>query len=155
MKIKRSAIALAALTALLLVPAISRADSSDPMSTVRRVAIAFNQGNLKAFAALCTSPATVLDDFPPHTWNGPTACTDWANALSALFKKNDVTNETVVFGTPWRVAVTGNLAYVVVPATLTYNQNKKPVKESGSVFTVVLKKTANGWLMSSWAWAQH
>jgi hypothetical protein len=31
----------------------------------------------------------------------------------------------------------------------------KPVKESGSVFTVVLAKTAKGWLMSAWSWAQH
>lgn len=123
------------------------------MSTIRRVAMAFNQGNLKAFAALCDSPASVLDDIPPHRWTGATACADWASALLADNKKNDITNATVIFGTPWHVEVTGNVAYVVVPATLTFNQKGKPVREAGSVFTVVLRKSASGWLMSSWAWA--
>jgi ketosteroid isomerase-like protein len=146
-------VALAAATLLVSFPYSASADSNGPMSTIRRVGIAFNQGNMKGFVALCDSPATVLDDFPPHTWTGTTACADWASALEAGFKKNDVTSPTVVFGTPWHVAITGNVAYVVVPATLTFNQKGKPVKQSGSVFTVVLKKHANGWLMSSWAWA--
>lgn len=146
-------VALAAAALLVSVPFAASADSNGPMSTIHRVAMAFNRGDLKSFAALCTSPATVLDDFPPHTWNGPTACTDWASALEGGFKKNDITNPTVVFGTPWHVDVTGNVAYVVVPATLSFNQKGKPVKQSGSVFTVVLKKTVNGWMMSSWAWA--
>lgn len=154
MKITFGVVAITVATLLFAAPA-AKADSNGPMSTIRRVAMDFNQGNLKGFAALCTSPASVLDDFPPHTWNGPGACTDWANALSVSFKKNDITNATVVFGTPWHVDVTGNVAYVVVPATLTYNQNKKPVKETGSVFTVVLTKTPKGWLISSWAWARH
>src|SRR5271166_5646344 len=139
-------VALAAAAVLFSAPFAASADSNGPMSTIHRVSMAFNRGDLKGFAALCTSPATVLDDFPPHTWSGPTACTDWANALSAGFKKNDVTNATVIFGTPWHVDVTGNVAYVVVPATLTYNQKGKPVKETGSIFTIVLRKTATGWL---------
>jgi ketosteroid isomerase-like protein len=148
--------ALLVAVAFLSAPLIGVAsDSSDAVATVRSAIIAFNHGDLKGFAALCASPASIIDDFPPHNWSGANACNDWAIALAASNKSNDITNETVVLGTPWHAAVTGNRAYVVVPATLHYNMKGKPVKESGSVFTVVLTRTDKGWLMSAWSWAQH
>lgn len=130
-------------------------DSSDALATVTKAIAAFNHGDLKGFAALCTSPATVIDDFPPHSWSGTNACNDWAAALLAANKASDISNATVVLGTPWHDSISGDRAYVVVPASLRYNMKGKPVKESGSVFTVVLAKTAKGWLMSAWSWAQH
>lgn len=148
--------ALVVAVAFLSTPLISVAsDSSDAVATVRNAIVAFNHGDLKGFAALCGSPASIIDDFPPHTWSGANACNDWAIALAAANKSSDISNETVVLGTPWHTTVTGNRAYVVIPATLHYNMKGKPVKESGSVFTVVLTRTDKGWLMSAWSWAQH
>jgi len=157
MKIQQFAvITIAVATALLSSPEICRAsDSSAAIAVVHAAGAAFNRGDLKAFAALCDSPAYVIDDFAPHQWDGPDACTNWANALTANMKQNGIANGVVVFGEPWHAAVTGNIAYVVVPATLTYTQKGKPVKEAGSVWTLVLRKTANGWRITSWAWAQH
>lgn len=150
----KSLFAAAALAvAIASIPAIAPAAGSTPMATVNQAIRAFNAGDYKAWAAACASPAQITDDFPPHIWNGPTACSDWVTAFEALVKKDKISSMTVAFGTPWHVAVTGNVAYVVLPATLHYNQNGKPVKETGSVMTIVLKKTSNGWLMSAWTWA--
>jgi ketosteroid isomerase-like protein len=157
MKLHRfAAVALAGATAFLSLSLVCRAsDSSDAMATVKAVAAAFNRGDLKGFAALCDSPAYVIDDFPPHQWDGPDACANWADALSAEMKRDQIAGAKVAFGTPWQVAVNGGVAYVVVPATLSYRQKGKPVKDSASVFTVVLRKTVSGWRITSWSWAQH
>jgi hypothetical protein len=58
-------------------------------------------------------------------------------------------------GKPWQVQVHGDRAYVVVPATYTYKQRGKAETESGSIFTLALKKVAAGWRITAWAWAAH
>ncbi len=125
------------------------------MATVHQFIDGFNKGDAKSALAACASPASIIDDVPPHEWQGPTACVDWSNAYDADAKKNGITDGIVTLGTPWHVAVTGARAYVVVPVTYTYKQHGKPVTESGSVLTVALKKIAAGWRITGWAWAQH
>ena len=51
--------------------------------------------------------------------------------------------------------VTGDRAYVVVPATYTYKQKGKPVTESDAVWIFAMQKLASGWRIAGWAWAQH
>jgi hypothetical protein len=110
---------------------------------------------MKAWTATCGSPVSIIDDFPPYEWYGATACSDWWSALTAFNKRNGVTSSTVAPNSPWHAVVTGNRAYVVLPVTLHYNLMGKPVKETGSILTVMLKKTANGWLMAAWSYSQH
>jgi hypothetical protein len=114
-----------------------------------------NKGNIKGALAACASPASIIDEFPPHEWQGPTACSDWLNAFNADSKKRDITDEVVTLGTPRHVDITGDRAYVVVPATYSYKQNGRPVSEVGSIWTVALRKFSNGWRMTGWAWAKH
>ena len=83
------------------------------------------------------------------------ACANWAAAYDANAKANGITDGWVKLGTPMHVDVDGDSAYVVVPATYTYKQHGKPVAETGSVFTVALKKTAAGWRITAWAWGEH
>ena len=125
------------------------------MATVHQFIDGINREDMKAAAAACASPASIVDDFPPHAWQGPTACADWATAFEADNKKSAITGVTVTLGKPWHVDVTGDRAYVVVPANDKYKQNGKPATESGSIFTVALKKFAAGWRITGWAWAQH
>jgi len=125
------------------------------MATVHQFVDGFNKGDAKTLLAACAPRASIIDDFPPHEWQGPTACADWSNAYDAAAKKDGITAGIVTMGTPWHVDVTGDRAYVVVPVTYTYKQNGKPVTESGSVFTVALKKIAAGWRLTGWAWSQH
>ena len=45
-------------------------------------------------------------------------------------------------------------AYVVVPATMTFTVQGKKVTQTGAVFTVALRKLAEGGASHAWAWAK-
>lgn len=157
MKIHRASV-VAALCALafLAIPGVGSASpSADAMATVKKAVSAFNAGDMKTWVATCDSSVSIIDDFAPYAWYGATACADWWSALAAFDKQNKITSVTVVAGAPWRAVATGDRAYVVVPVTVHYNMNGKPAKDSGSVLTAALKKTANGWLMEAWSYSQH
>lgn len=130
-------------------------EQSAVMATVHQFVDSFNKGDETAGEAVCASPASIIDEFPPHQWNGPTACADWAHAYDANAKANGITDGFVTMGTPWHVDVTGDRAYVVVPVKYAYKQHGKPVIESSSVFTVVLKNLAAGWRITGWTWSRH
>jgi ketosteroid isomerase-like protein len=150
---------LALATALAIAPvtaaSAATSDQTDVMATVRQYLDYFNKGDAEKAAALCASQPVIIDDFPPHVWQGATACSDWWNALVAFDKNGGITDEHVALGKRWHVVVTGDHAYVVVPATYTYKEKGKPVTESGAVWTLGLQKFAGGWRVSGWAWAQH
>ncbi len=131
------------------------ADTAAVMAPIMQFANGFNTGDLKSSVAMCTSPAFVIDDFAPNVWSGATACADWATAVVTSLKKLGITNGYVALRTPWHVVITGDRAYAVVPTTFTYKQHGKSVTESGSILTVALQKTAAGWRIAAWSWAQH
>jgi len=135
-------------------PALA-SEQTDVMATVNQFINGLNTGNLNAATAACASPASIVDDFPPHAWQGPTACGDWAKAFTASAKAAHFTDNRVTLGKPWHVDVTGDRGYVVVPATYTHKENGKTVVESGSIFTVALQKLTAGWRITGWAWAEH
>ena len=126
--------------------------SSDAMATVKAMVDNFNKGDTAATVATCAPQTAIIDDFPPHTWQ---SCSAWDAALSAFNTAHGMTDGIETLGTPWHVDVAGNVAYVVVPTTYAYKVRGKPVTESGSVWTLVLRKTAAGWRITSWAWAAH
>ena len=144
-----------ALAFLLVAGSAAASAAAGPMAVVQQFVDAFNKGDLKAAAAMCASPASVIDDFPPHAWQGATACADWARAWVADAKKNGDTGAVVTLDKPSHVDVTGDRAYVVVRATYAYDEHGKPVKQTGSVFTVVLQKFTAGWRINGWAWADR
>src|SRR5437588_4393659 len=100
-------------------------EQSAVMATVHQFVTGFNTGDVKSALAACASPTAVIDEFPPHTWQGSTACADWAIAYDANAKANGITDGIVTMGTPSHVDVTGARAYVVVPVTYAYKQHGK------------------------------
>jgi len=50
--------------------------------------------------------------------------------------------------------VTGDSAYVVAPATMTFKVHGKQVTQTGAVFTFALRKLPDGWRIAAWAWAK-
>jgi ketosteroid isomerase-like protein len=135
--------------------ASEKSEKADIMATVNQFNDGMNKGDIKTALATCAAPSSIIDEFPPHEWQGATACADWANDFDAYNKKNGITDSIATLGKPRHVDVTGDRAYVVVPATYTYKQNGKPVTESGSTLTVALQKVAAGWRMTGWAWTKH
>ena len=152
-------IIVAFVVALAVVPAIASkaaaSDKSDVMATVNQFNDSLNKGDTKTALAACAAPSSIIDEFPPHQWQGATACADWANDFDAYNKKSGITHPIAKLGKPRHVDITGDRAYVVVPATYTYKQKGKPVTESGSILTVALQKLADGWRMTGWAWTKH
>lgn len=133
--------------------AASASDKDDAMAAVRQFVDGFNKGDVKSALAACASPASVVDEFPPYAWQGPTACADWAADFDANARKEGITDPVVTLQKPRHVDVSGDRAYVVVPANYDYKVKGKKAKQSGSIMTAALQKTGAGWRITGWAWS--
>lgn len=130
-------------------------DKDDVVATLHQFADNLDAKNIDKALATCDSPASIIDEFPPHVWTGTTACADWAKAFGEFNEKNGITDAVAKIGVPWSVDVDGDRAYVVAPATYTYKQHGKIGKELHAVLTAGFKKTDAGWRISAWTWSKH
>lgn len=126
------------------------ATSAGPMTAVRQFTDGFNAASVKGMQAACASATAIIDDFPPHAWM---SCSVWYDAFVAFSKQDGDTDARINLGTPIHVNVTGNVAYVVLPTTYTFNHRGKPTTQTGSTWTLVVKNTPAGWRITAWAWA--
>ncbi|MBV8117596.1 MAG: nuclear transport factor 2 family protein, partial [Candidatus Eremiobacteraeota bacterium] len=46
------------------------------LATVQRFVDAFNRGDVAAVLATCAPRASIIDEVPPHEWQGANACGD-------------------------------------------------------------------------------
>ena len=129
-------------------------EKADVVAAVHRYLDNLDKDKLETALAMCDTSVSILDEFPPHEWHGPTACADWWKALEAYNEKSGITDGDVTLGTPWTVEVTGDRAYFVAPMTYTYKQHGKPVRESAA-FAVALKRTQAGWRITAWAYSKQ
>jgi len=104
----------------------------------------------KAIAA-CANDAVVIDDIPPYEWRGPGACANWAKDYDRNAQQTGLSNATGTIGKPKQFIVTGDRAYVVLPATFSYTQKGKAVKNTATV-TFSLRRTTDGWRITAWTW---
>jgi ketosteroid isomerase-like protein len=130
-------------------------DNSAVIARIHQFVDAFNHGDTKAMVAASADQVSIIDEFPPHSWSGAGAIAKWMSDYDADAKKNGITDGVVTIGSPRHIDVTADRAYVVVPSDYTYKQNGKVVKETGSIFTVVLQKSAAGWRIVAWSWANN
>jgi hypothetical protein len=117
--------------------------SDDPMAAVRKYVNA-------SFAV----PGSILDGMAPHVWQGPTATDDWYRDVLVEGKQHGASDYFITLNEPLHNDITGDSAYVVIPATMTFKLRGKQITQSGAVFTVALRKSAEGWRIASWAWAK-
>jgi ketosteroid isomerase-like protein len=127
---------------------------TDPMTTVRQYIDGFNKGDSKAMAAAFAVPGSILDGMAPHVWHGPTATEDWYRDVLVEGEKLGASGFAVALGDARHVNVTGDSAYVVVPASMTFKVHGQHVTQSGATLTVALRKLADGWRIAAWAWAK-
>jgi ketosteroid isomerase-like protein len=125
-----------------------------PGSAVQQYIDAFNKGDAMAMAAMCADPMSILDGMAPHVWHGPTATQDWYKDVLAEGEHLDAKGYHVTLGKPLHANVTGDAAYVVVPATMTFKLKANQLMQSGAFFTVALRKLPAGWRLASWAWTK-
>ena len=139
----------------LMAGSVSASERPDVMRTIWHFVDSFNKGDVKAALGDCSAQAAIIDEIPPYLWQGATGCADWSNDFDAYLKKNGITDPKVTLFGPTHIDVTGDRAYVVVPANFTYRQNGKRITERRSILTVALQKVADVWRISGWAWAKH
>ena len=113
----------------------------------------FNKSDVKLMAETFAVPGSILDGMAPHLWQGPTAAQDWYRDVLIEGKQHGASDYFFTLGQPLQNNVTGDCAYVVVPGTLTFKLHDKQIATDG-VFTVALRKFAEGWRIAAWAWAK-
>jgi ketosteroid isomerase-like protein len=150
----RTAFIALALAALLHTPAAGQ-NKTAVMTTVQHFVNAFNKGDTKTATALCAEQTFIIDEFPPYEWYGAGGCAKWMTAYDADARKNTITDPIVTLSSPRHVDIVGDHAYVVVPADYAFKQKGKPVKETASTLTIVLRQSAGAWRISSWSWSKN
>ena len=90
----------------------------------------------------------------PHVWQGATAAQDWYRDVLIEGKQHGASDYFVSVGEPLHNNVIDDSAYVVVPATMSFTLQGKQVTQTGSVFTVALRKVDADWRLTAWAWAK-
>jgi ketosteroid isomerase-like protein len=140
--------------ALLASGTASASEKTDVLAVVHKWLDSFNAGDSKTTASMCTDDAIVMDDFSPHVWQGSGACAAWYKDYGAFIAKNVFTDPKVTLGKAKHLDVDADYAYLVAPTTYIYSKAGKPTKEAGIV-TMTLHKTATGWRITGWAWADQ
>ena len=122
--------------------------ADDPMAAVRTYIDAFNRGDAEVMAATHAVSGSILDGMAPHLWQGPAATQDWYRDVLAEGEQHGASDYFIALGEPLHNNVTGESAYVVIPATMTFKLRGQHVTQTGAVFTVALRKLSDGWRSS-------
>jgi ketosteroid isomerase-like protein len=141
------------LAVILTAGTAAASDKTDVMASVNQFIDGFNKGDVKSAVAACASPVSIVDEFPPYAWQGPAACSDWANDFLANATKNAISDSVVTLGKPRHLDLAGDRAYVVAPADYKYKLKGKATVQKGATMTLALQKTADGWRITGWSWS--
>ncbi|CDO05415.1 hypothetical protein C1S82_13160 [Mycolicibacterium cosmeticum] len=128
--------------------------SDTPLAAVQAYLSAFNAGDVDAMTAAFVSDGSILDGMAPHLWIGPTAVADWYRDVMAESAHLGASNYHVTLGEPLHNDEKGDSAYIVAPATMTFDLKGASRTQTGSMFTLALRKVAEGWRVAAWAWAK-
>lgn len=128
--------------------------TTTPLAVVSQYIDGFNRGDVQAMAAVFASPGSILDGMAPHVWYGPTVAQDWYRDVLAEGQLHNASGYQVVLAAPLQDTVTGDSAYLVIPATMTFEVAGTRMTQTGALFTVALRKFAEGWRMTAWCWSK-
>lgn len=137
-----------------IVPGPALATSVDPATVVRRYVDAFNRGDAQGMAECFASHGSILDGMAPHFWMGPSAPSDWYRDVLAEGEHLGAGEYHATLGEPAHNNVTGDSAYLVVPASMTLKLKGQPIRQDGATFTFALKREGGDWRIAAWAWAK-
>jgi ketosteroid isomerase-like protein len=128
--------------------------AEDPAAVVRQYVNAFNKGDVKAMAVCFAKPGSILDGLAPHVWHGPTAAENWYRDAMLAGDHEGASEYSVTLGQTLHADVKSETAYVVHPATMQFKLRGKQITQSGATFTLALRKVADEWHITAWAWAK-
>jgi hypothetical protein len=140
-----SRVAIAFVIGLLIAGPVLASDRDDIMAVLKQ----WNAGE-----AVCAEDAAVVDAIPPFEWHGPGACTKWKKDSDAYDQQQGATDATGTIGEPQQLIISGDRAYVVLPATYAFTKVGKRVNETATA-TLVLHKSGAGWRITAWTWGMQ
>lgn len=140
--------------AVLAVGPAEASDEADVISVIHRWVDGFNSGDTKLAVAACADQTSLIDDFPPHEWQGRGACAKWFSDFQAMSKSYGSTQHVIAVGKPAHIEISTDFAYIVAPTTLSFERAGKPVKDQG-LLTVTLRNDASGWRITGWVWSDQ
>jgi hypothetical protein len=148
---KTAVMSLVCLAALSTATAAGAANA-ELQAPINRFLDSFNKGDVKgAAAAHLATGVSIIDEVPPHVWQGPKAFATWVDDLTKNDKAAGITEEKVTLGDVTREVVSGDTAYVVVAATYSFKQKGVAMTEPAQM-TFALKKAGDAWKISAWTW---
>ena len=113
----------------------------------------FNKGDSAAAeAANVSTGVIIIDDVPPHLWQGPGAFKAWAKDLDTHDKNAGMTDQQVTLGKVSLTESTGDNAYVAIAAVYSYKQKGVAMSEPAHM-TFALHKGTGGWKIAAWSYA--
>lgn len=133
---------------------VAASDATDVIAVVHRWTDTFSHRSFNTGIAPCAEDAVVIDDFPPHVWQGRGACSEWFKAFEAWASKAGVTNAVITLGEIRHLDFDRGFAYLVAPVVLSYIKEGKPVDFPGTI-TMTLRKQESDWRVSGVAWADQ
>jgi hypothetical protein len=153
---KRTLLGILAAAATVSLPSNSAlaSDEADVTLIAHEWADTFGNGGFSKSNSPCTEDAVVIDDLPPHVWQGPGACSKWYKAFLAWAARADVTHATITLGATSHLEINSGYTYLVAPVSLSFLKGSKPGKDLGIV-TMSLRKADTGWRISGLSWADQ
>ncbi|MBB3751925.1 hypothetical protein FHT44_004420 [Mycolicibacterium sp. BK634] len=128
--------------------------TSTARGAVQRYIDGFNAGDADAMAAVFDVSGSILDGMAPHVWQGPTAARDWYRDVLAEAENHGAANYRVTVAEPLHENITGEFAYLALPATMSFELDGQPVTQVGAVITMALRQRPEGWRIAAWAWTK-
>jgi len=128
--------------------------TADPLAAVEQYIDAVNATDVERMAATFADSAAIIDGMAPHLWLGPSAARDWYRDVLAEGTAHGASNYFVTLGKSLHQDVTSDRAYVVLPATMTFELDGNQVTQTGAYFTAALVEQPDGWRIAAWAWTK-
>jgi hypothetical protein len=132
-------------------PALAAQPPSEIMAAVQTF-VAVTEGRSDVDLDTLFAPdGVVVDENAPYLYAGPHAASQWFADLKKQFAIHAMTGFTAAPGTPSEYSQSGDLAYLILPMTLSGTAGTKPFHETGTL-TFTFRRTAGAWKITSDVW---
>src|SRR3569623_1200062 len=128
--------------------------NDDPAAVARDYVDAFNRSDADGMAACFAEQGTILDGMAPHLWHGPNAARDWYRDVLEEGEHVGAGGYHVTLGEPRHNQVTGDSAYVVLPAEMRFEVGGRPIRQTAANHIFAMRRENGAWRISAWAWAK-
>lgn len=111
---------------------------------------AVNRGDRDAALARLTDDVSIIEDLAPYRWQGPSAGSEWLDAMAENARRNAITSISMNLRNATRVEVEGQYAYAIIEGVLTYGGGFP--RQADGLLTFAMIKQDSRWMVRSFAW---